>query len=509
MVDLILRGGTVHDGLGSPAFVGDVAISGGWVVETGRRLGGARRVIDVSGLVVAPGFVDAHAHSDLVPLMEQPQPFKLLQGVTTEVNGNCGFSYAPDASALAQVTGVEVPDWMFAEYLETITSAGPTNHMATLIGHSTLRAAVAGFEEHLRDGDLVRMCDLATAAFAAGACGLSSGLIYPPGGYAGTDELVALAGVAHGYGVPYVTHLRDEGAGLGAALDEAVEVARRARVRLQISHCKVAGRANHGRARLLLDRLREARVRGVDVRGDQYPYVAGSTVLAALLPPSALAGGRVRELLAVPAERERLRARAAAGGTGAGLWQDVTPDEVLVTAHAEPSYTGRSLADIARKLEVDAWAATCALVAADPAATMVAFLQAEEDLTEIMADPLIGVGSDNGLPAGLEHPRTWGCFPRFFGTYVRERKVISWEEAVRKATSANADQFGLRGRGWLGPGAWADICVFDPETIGHAGTYAVPAVRPSGIVHVLLEGRVVVESGEFTGGRRGRVLRLR
>jgi N-acyl-D-amino-acid deacylase len=158
---------------------------------------------------------------------------------------------------------------------------------------------------------------------------------------------------------------------------------------------------------------------------------------------------------------------------------------------------------------VDAWAATCALVAADPAATMVAFLMAEEDLTEIMADPLIGIGSDNGLPTGLEHPRTWGCFPRFFGTYVREREVVSWEEAVRKATSANADQFALRGRGWLGPGAWADICVFDPGTIGHSGTYATPSARPSGIVHVLLEGQVVVESGEFTGERRGRVLRVR
>ncbi|MFC4122130.1 N-acyl-D-amino-acid deacylase family protein [Nonomuraea zeae] len=466
---------------------------------------GARRVIDVTGLAVAPGFVDAHAHSDLVPLMAEAQPFKLLQGVTTEVNGNCGFSYAPDASALEELTGAEVPDWTFADYLAAVEAAGPVNHVATLVGHSTLRGAVAGFAERLREGDLARMCDLAVAAFEAGACGLSSGLIYPPGSYAGIDELVALARVAHGYGVPYTTHMRDEGAGLAAALDEAVEIARRARVRLQVSHCKVAGRPNHGQAGMLLAKLHAARAGGVDVRGDQYPYLAGSTVLAALLPPSALAGGGVRDALATPEERARLRATAEAGGTGAGLWQDATPEGVLVTAHAEPSYAGRTLAAIAAGR--DCWEVACDLIAADPAATMVVSLMAEEDVAEIMADPLIGIGSDNGLPTGLEHPRTWGCFPRFLGTYVRERRVVPWEEAVRKMTSATADQFALRGRGWLGPGAWADICVFDPDTVGHTGTYADPAVRPSGIVHVLLDGHVVVESGEFSGERRGRVLR--
>ncbi|WP_220447176.1 amidohydrolase family protein [Nonomuraea deserti] len=207
---------------------------------------------------------------------------------------------------------------------------------------------------------------------------------------------------------------------------------------------------------------------------------------------------------------------AESGGTGAGLWQDSTPEGVLITAHAEPSLAGRTLADVtadpaARALmavvEEDSWEVACALIAADPAATMVVSMMAEDDMTEIMADPLIGLGSDNGAPVGLEHPRTWGCFPRFLGTYVRERAVVSWEEAVRKMTSATADQFALRGRGWLGPGAWADICVFDPGAVGHSGTYTAPSARPSGMVHVLLEGHVVVESGEFTGERGGRVLR--
>ncbi|MEV4221428.1 D-aminoacylase [Nonomuraea sp. NPDC049725] len=505
MVDLLLRGGSVYDGLGSAAVTADVAVEGGRVVAVGRDLGAARRVLDVTGLAVAPGFVDPHAHSDLVPLMPRAQPFKLLQGVTTEINGNCGFSYAPDASRLEELTGDGVPDWTFAGYLAAVADAGPTNHVATLVGHSTLRGAVAGFEPELRPGDLERMCELAAEAFEAGACGLSSGLIYPPGSYGDTDELVALARVAHRYGVPYTTHLRDEGSALGQALDEAVEIARRARVRLQVSHCKVAGRANHGGAGMLLGKLREARLAGVDVRGDQYPYTAGSTVLAALLPPAALAGGGVRDTLASPGERARLRARAEAGGSGSGLWRDAVPEGVLITSHAEPGYAGRTLADVAAS--GDAWETLCDLVSADPAAEMVVEMMAEADVTEIMADPLIGIGSDNGAPAGLEHPRTWGCFPRFLGVYVRERGVVGWAEAVRKMTSANAAQFGLRGRGCLVPGAYADVCVFDPESVGHAGTYAEPSARPTGIVHVLLEGRVAVESGVFTGGRHGRLLR--
>ncbi|MEV0587023.1 D-aminoacylase [Nonomuraea sp. NPDC050310] len=509
MHDLLLRGGTVHDGLGSPEVVADVAISGGRITAvTPGAAGPARRVLDVSGLIVAPGFVDPHAHSDLVPLMPDPQPFKLLQGVTTEINGNCGFSYAPHAPALAELTGERVPEWSFAGYLEAVATAGPTNHVATLVGHSTLRGAVAGFSPALTPEQHARMLELAEEAFAAGACGLSSGLIYPPGSYGGTDELVALAGVARRYGLPYTTHMRDEGARLAEALDEAIEVARRARVRLQVSHCKVGGRANHGQAGMLLGKLRAARAEGLDVLGDQYPYLAGSTVLAALLPPVALEGGALPERLASAAERARLRELTAGTGSGTGLWRDADPDKVTVITHTRPGVVGRTLAALT-PAGGDPWEALCELVAADPAATMVIEMMAEPDVQEIMADPLIGIGSDNGPPTGLEHPRTWGCFPRFFGAYVRERGVVSWAEAVRKATSLTAAQFGLHGRGWLGAGAVADVCVFDPATIGHPGTYTEPSLRPTGIVHVLLEGHPVVESGEFTGERRGRVLRPR
>ncbi|WP_412538426.1 D-aminoacylase [Longispora sp. K20-0274] len=514
MHDLILRGGTVHDGLGGTARHADVAVTDGHVAAIGTDLGTAHRVIDVPGMVVAPGFVDPHSHSDMVPLMAEPQPFKLLQGVTTEIAGNCGFSFAPLDGAGADhardllqdiAAGQAVRARDFAGYLAELDAAGPTNNIAVLVGHNTLRLAVAGMAPELRPGDLARMEALAADAFEAGAVGLSSGLIYPPGCYAPTDELVALARVAHAYGRPYATHIRNEDRSLRAALDEAVSIARQARVRLQVSHCKAAGRAQHGSASMLLSVLRAARQEGVDVRGDAYPYLAGGTFLAALLPHEAHAGGTdpLRARLSDPAGRAALHA-AATDPDGTGLWREVEPGDVLVTSHAtDPRAIGRTLA----QLGGDAWHTACDLILADPSAGMVITMMAEADVRTILADPLVAIGSDNGMPYGLQHPRTWGCFPEFLGRYVRELGVVGLPEAVRKLTSAAADQFGLTGRGWLGRGAVADITVFDPATVAHGGSYLRPDVPPTGIGYVLLSGRVVVDGGTFTGVRAGRVLR--
>lgn len=516
--DLILRGGTVYDGLGSAPVSADVAVAGDRVVAVGRDLGDARRTIDVDGLAVAPGFVDPHAHSDMVALMSEPQPFKLQQGVTTEIVGNCGFSFAPLSAAAADearqsfgelTAEAEIVAGSFGEHLDRIEAAGPVNHIASLVGHNAIRLSANGMTQTLAEGALEEMQRLLAEAFEQGAAGLSTGLIYVPGAWSDTDEIIALAQVAHRWGRPYASHMRDEGPGLAAALDEAIEVGRRARVPVQVSHCKAAGAAAHGGSAMLLDKIRSARLEGVDVRGDQYPYLAGSTFLAALLPPEVHEGGidEVRRRLADTAERERLRSVAEnpSRTTGVGLWAQGTPADVLIVRHADRAKTGRTLADIAA--ERDAWDVLCDAVAEDPTSMMVITLMAEDDVRRIMADPLIAVGSDSGIPDGLDHPRTWGCFPRFFGTYVREHGVVDWPEAVRKVTSAAASHFGLVGRGWLGAGSVADICVFDPATIGHAGTYLQPAVRPTGIEHVVVAGNVVVEGGEFSGARAGRVIR--
>jgi N-acyl-D-amino-acid deacylase len=523
---LLLRGGTVFDGLGSPGRVADVAVVGDRVVAVGGDPPAGLRTVDCGGCHVTPGFVDAHAHSDLVHLLDDPQPFKLLQGVTTEVVGNCGLTFAPLDRASAPVAatlwsglagGVAIEPSGFAGLADRLEAAVPANNLALLVGHGTLRLTANGLDERLRPGAAARMAALAAEAFEAGAVGLSSGLIYVPGSFADAAELVALARVAAAYGGVYATHIRDEGAHLEAALDEAVGIARAAGARLQVSHCKASGRTAHGRAGLLLERLASARLAGVDAQGDQYPYDAGATVLSALLPPAVAAGGTAAmlERLRDPEARAGLRAVAERGGLGDGAWSEVDPGDVLLTSHRDAARVGRTLAEAAGPR--DPWEALCDLVADDPSATVVVRSMREDDVRAIMASPLVGVGSDNGPPTaraagqapGLEHPRTWGCFPRLLGRYVRELGLLSWEEAIRKATWLGARQFRLDGRGVLVEGAVADLCVLDPETVGHDGTYLAPDPPVRGIRQVVLGGVPVVEDGAFTGRRAGRVLRGR
>src|SRR5215218_6862292 len=507
---LLLQGGTVFDGLGAPGRVADVAVAGGRVVAVGGDPPAGLRRVDCHGLAVAPGFVDTHAHSDLVHLGDQPQPFKLLQGVTTEVVGNCGLTFAPLDAASAEVAATlwsGLAGGVPIEPAGLLDRAGPANNLALLVGHGTLRLTANGLEERLRPGAAARMAALAAEAFQAGAVGLSSGLIYVPGSYADTGELVALARVAAAHGATYATHMRNEGVHLDAALEEAVTIARTAGARLQVSHCKAAGRAAHGTAGRLLERLAAARLDGVDAQGDQYPYDAGATVLSSLLPPAVAAGGTeaMAARLRDPEARAALRAQAERGGVADGGWALADPGDVLLTGHRDPGVVGRTLAEAAG--QGDPWDALCQLVADDPAATIVIRLMREDDLRAIMASPLVGVGSDNGPPGGLEHPRTWGCFPRLLGRYVRELGVLTWEQAIRKATWLGARQFRLDGRGLLVEGAVADLCVFDPATVGHEGTYLDPDVPVRGIVHVLLAGEPVVEGAQFNGRRAGRVLR--
>ncbi|MGI5286468.1 N-acyl-D-amino-acid deacylase family protein [Nonomuraea polychroma] len=515
---IVLRGGTVFDGLGSPGVVADVLVSGGLVRQVGTvDVPPGARILACDGLFVAPGFVDAHAHSDLAPFLPEPQPFKLLQGVTTEINGNCGISFAPADAPAADllagalhdvVRGIEVRPMGFGAFLEAVRQAGPVNHVAYLVGHGTLRLTANGPGEELAPGALERMTRLAAESFEAGAIGFSTGLIYPPGCYADLPELQALARAAAPYGSIYATHMRDEGRRVLDAIDEAVAVARAGRLRLQVSHCKLAGRENHGRAGELLARIDQARRTGVDALGDQYPYTAAATMLAALLPNYALDGGlsALPDRLADPAFRSRLREQAGDGEPGDGIWGEAGPDGILVTAHADPAVSGRTLAELAG--DRDAFDVLCDVLARDPAAGMVISAMAEEDVREIMASPLIGIGSDNALPGPAPvHPRTYGTFPRLLGRYVRELNVLSWAEAIRKATSLTAGHFGLRGRGTLLPGSHADIVVFDPATIGHDGSPLAPDPGVTGVLTVLLDGEPVVRDGSFTGRRCGQVLR--
>jgi N-acyl-D-aspartate/D-glutamate deacylase len=468
-VDLVITGATVYDGLGSPGFPADIAVEGDRIAAIAPGLTRrARRVIDASGLAVAPGFIDPHTHSDVVPLMAAAQPFKLYQGVTTEIVGNCGNSAAPlvDEAAVefhrpissTAKAGVTARPRTFAGYLDEIEAAGPANHVASLVGHTTLRMSANGIDLALRDGALVAMVALAGQAFADGAFGLSSGLIYPPGSYGDAAELTALARMAGRWQRPYATHMRDEGAGVLDSIAESVDVARRGHCHLHLSHCKVAGQPSHGRAAEFLAALRAARASGIAVTGDQYPYTTGETFLAALLPSGIQQGGpgKMRERLADPAERAFWRDVATgittAAGSSPGSWTQTTPAGVVISMHADPSLPGRSLAQRAGAGGQTEWDVLCETVRADPSAMMVYELMREDDVRAIMRDPAVCVGSDNSIPVGLAHQRAWGCFPTVLGRYSRDLGVLSLPEAIRKMTSAAARTFGLTDRGRLRAG---------------------------------------------------------
>ena len=518
-MSLLVRGGTVLDGTGAEAVRADVLVIDDRVAAVGTDLDvpAGARIIDADGLLVTPGFIDPHTHSDVVPFMAEAQPFKVLQGVTTEVVGNCGNSAAPlvDDRAvdlhrpISSTIAAGVDSWprSFGEYLDAVEQHGPTTHVAALVGHHTLRISANGMAEQLAPGALDRMIELADQAFAEGAFGFSTGLIYAPGVYADTDEVAALAAVAARWGRPYATHMRDEGDGLAAALAETLEVARRTGVQVQVSHCKAAGRANHGRSTELLRTLHEARGRGIDVLGDAYPYTTGESFLTALLPAAAQIGGReaLVERLSTPEGRHALAERGAAGGPGSGSWSQTSPDGIYVSMHRDTALLGRSLADVSAGR--DPWDTLCDLIVADPGAMMVYRLMAEDDVRTILADPLIAIGSDNSVPVGNAHQRGWGCFPTVLGRYVRDLGVLTWPEAIRKMTSLPARALGLAGRGYLAPGAVADIAVIDPQTVGHDGTVQQPWLAPTGVRWTVLAGTPVVVDGEFTGERAGRVLR--
>ncbi len=514
--DLLIRGGTVYDGLGGPGRLVDVAISDDRIVTVGDEDVSAHRTIDAQGLAVTPGFIDPHSHSDLIPFHPDPQPFKLFQGVTTEIVGNCGCSYAPLNQSAREIVletwddvadPEVVPTGTFADYLSRVEAAGPTNHVAALVGHGVLRLDVNGVGTRLDDVQNAELVRLAAEALDQGAFGVSTGLIYVPGAYAPTDELVAVAAQAGMRGLTYASHIRDEGSGVLAAAQEALQIGRDAGVGVQVSHCKIAGARHHGGAQTLIDLLVNARAVGLDVTGDQYPYLAGATLTSALFPPEVFAAtGVLPSSLAEgePVALDALRRRFSSDVPGRGVWPDTTPDGILIATHVDAALAGRTVADIASN--DDPLRVLCQIVAADPTSTAVLTMMGEPDVRTIMANPLVAIGSDSGMPWNSAHPRTFGTFPHFLGRYIRELGVVPMGEAVRKMTSLPARRFRIPGRGIIRTGAIADITVFNESTIGHSGTYTNASVRPTGIHHVILAGSVVLSDGVFCDRRAGRVL---
>ena len=525
MFDLILHGGRVLDGTGNVDVLADVAVENGRIAAVG-RLGAAeaRERVDVTGLTVCPGFIDPHCHSDALPFSADPLPAKILQGVTTEVNGNCGstaYPLQPETrdQLMEHHAGLfqDMPwDWMRAgEYFASLERAGPVSNIAPLVGHGALRVAAFGFQNRPPTEDELKLMQrLLAESLEDGAVGLSSGLIYSPGFYSQTDELAALAEVMRGSGRPYCSHVRGETATLFKAHAEAAEIGERAGVPVQHSHLKAAGRPNHGRARELLALLEQARERGVDSTGDAYPYDAGSTRMAALLPPWSQEGGRemLLERLTIPADRDRIKHDFQHGIpgwenlAGAGGWDKVRVSSV----DSNQGYLGKTIQQVADERGADPVDALCdVLVEERGRPTIVVTMMDEPDVQEILAHPLVMIGSDAIVTRGKPHPRTWGTYPRVLGHYAREVGLFSQSEAVRKMTSLPAQKFGLWDRGLVRPGLAADLVVFDPVSVLDRATHADPEQAPAGLPHVIVNGTFAVRDGRYTGARAGKVLLAR
>jgi N-acyl-D-amino-acid deacylase len=513
---LLVRGATVVDGTGAPGYRGDALVVDGRIAELG-AVGPApgADVLDAGGLVLAPGFIDMHAHSDLAVLTDPEHLAKTTQGVTTEVVGQDGLSYAPvDDTALAvlreQLAGWNgVPDTEFgwpsvAAYLDRV-DAGTAVNVAYLVPQGTVRTVVVGTEDRAATADeLERMTALVRRGMRDGAFGMSSGLTYTPGMFASTDELVALAAAVAEFGGFYAPHQRSYGRGALEAYAEVVEVARRSGVALHLTHATMNFAPNAGRAGELLDLVDAALADGVDVTLDTYPYLPGSTTLAAVLPSWASAGGPAATLARLQDPEAVRRIRHALEVEGSDGCHGVTADwdTLQVAGVRDPAlaaFTGRYVRDFETFLDL--------LVRDRLGTTVLQHVGHEDNVRTIMRHRTHTVGSDGLLVGERPHPRAWGTFPRYLGHYVREEGVLGLEDCVAHMTSRPAARLGLRDRGVLRVGAVADLVLFDPATVAARATFEDPRRPAAGIPHVLVAGEFVVRDGGRTRALPGRALR--
>jgi N-acyl-D-aspartate/D-glutamate deacylase len=525
-VDLLIKNGLIVDGSGQPGFRADVALAEGKIVAVEEVLSpaSARRVIAAGGLVVCPGFIDVHSHDDYYLLAQPGAPAKLAQGVTTTMVGNCGFSAGPFSAAhreeYLKATSIFGSGWVeddlagvasLGDYLDLLEAKRPGLNAISLVGHCTIRLAVMGMDQRPpTPAELAAMKDLTARAMAEGAWGLSTGLIYAPGSYANLAELIDLAGVAAAWGGLYASHIRDEGQGVIGAIEEALEIGRRAGLPVHVAHHKIAGRPVWGLSRKTLELMDQARAEGLAVTCDQYPYEASYTNLAALLPPTVLAGGpeAFRPKLSDPSFREELKRTMRQGPRGLERWGG--ENLLLVNAPHYPAFIGRSLTEIGQAASKDLYDLVFDIVAEEAfEAGVIIFNMGEEDIARIMSHPWTMVGSD-GIPSLGEsrvHPRFSGTFPRVLGRYVRDKGVLTLSEAVRKMTSLPAQAFGLKNKGLIKTGRDADLVIFDPARIQDGATFKEPLAPPEGVEFVLVHGQLAVEEGRITGERAGVVQR--
>lgn len=524
-LEVLIRRALVFDGGGGPPAEADVGIRGGRIVAVGPDLParGARRVIEARGLAAAPGFVDVHGHSDYHLLLAPTAESAVLQGVTCEIGGNCGYAAAPvwgpwwedRAQSYRETYGLDHGWHDVAAYFRRLLDPGISINFGLLIGHNTLRgSAMGGADRAAAAGEMQAMVAALERGLDQGALGLSTGLVYSPACFSPPEELATLAAVAGRRGGILATHVRSEGDGLLEAIQEVIAAAEGERTPLQISHLKTSGERNWGKLPRVFDLIESAQRRGVDVTADRYPYTAANTDLQAALPRWALEGGKAEQTarLADPAVRARIR-QETGEGPNARDWSRVMISQVTLPQNRR--YQGLRVDAAARLAGKEVLAFVLDLLQEEKTRVeAIYFVMGEENLQAILRKPYVMIGSDSGcrahygpLSAGHPHPRTFGSFARVLGHYVREVGLLDLGTAVRKMTSDPCRRFGLADRGWLRPGCAADVVLFDPDRVRDTATYEEPIRYPAGIRMVLVNGVVTVEEGEHTGARAGQIVR--
>ncbi|MCC8027290.1 MAG: D-aminoacylase [Clostridium sp.] len=527
--DILIQGGTIVDGTGQAGFTGDVGILGEKIVRIGRlEPGEGTNVIQAQGMVVCPGFIDAHCHTDVYAADCPDAAGKIMQGVTTDVCGLCGDSPVPVGEGNLReyirrreykLPGSEPAEaCTFGEYRDRMNRLGNTTNMALFTGNANLRVHGVGYENRAAsDGEMEQMKGLLKESMEEGAWGLSTGLTYVPSMFASTEELTELCRTMAAYGGIYNSHMRNEGDRVEDSIKEVIAIARDSGCRGHISHLKVSGKANHGKSERCLELIHRADDEGIPVTFDVYPYTAGSCGLRTLLPPGILELGIEDDFHAMKArDVYRETVRLLEEDSWDNLLKSCGSENIMVSsAGGIQAYEGKSIRQIAEELSAeDAEAVMKVLGDTGAQAGIIYYALCEEDLRRFLTDPLCTVGTDafarnytGPTAAGKPHPRNYGAFPRFIRKYLLEEKLMPLEKGIEKITSLTAAHFGLRERGALREGYQADVTIFDPSAIGEKGSFLNPAVKPEGIRWVLVSGRPAVADGEFAPVRRGRVLK--
>src|ERR1043165_2358263 len=528
--DLLIKNGRIVDGSGRAGYVADLAIKGDRIVKIGKlSQATAARTIDAQGLVVAPGFIDMLGQSETYLLIDPRAMSKVMMGVTTEITGE-GESIAPindrqikEQEDFLKRFNLTIGWRTLDEYFKRLDKQGSGVNLGTFVGATQVREYVIGYDDRPpTPRELEQMKKLGADAMRDGALGLSTSLQYVPARFAKTDELVELAKIARQYGGIYATHQRSEANTIDASLDEVFEIAQKAQIPVEIWHLKTAYKKNWGRMPHVLDRIKQARDRGLDITADIYPYIAGSTALSACLPPWALEGGTDKMLarLRDPQTRQRLKDEISQEQT---TWENIYlgsggPGGVLigsvVNRELEP-LQGKRVSEIAEPQKKDPLDALFDLILADHGQTgAIYFMMSEDDMRAAMKSPLVSFCTDSGsratdgpLAGSKSHPRGWGRYARTLGRYVRDEKLLSLEAAIHKMTGAPAARVRLKDRGLIKEGMFADITVFNPAKVIDSATFESPNQYPIGIDYVIVNGKLSVDKGQRTSALAGRVLR--